>query len=109
VVAVAAHERDHLVGLAAMAALTAAWPARKASSASVLEAAVGGGALDEAEAGDAALGAGDLRLDDFLQGLAGAAELGVAEGASAFSRKRSCRPCIDEALADDDDGSASRA
>ena len=85
-----------------MAARTAAWPGEEGLVDIRLGRRMGRGALDQPGARHAHLGVRDAGLDDLGERLAGAAELGVAEGVGRRIRREVVAVRVDESLGDDD-------
>jgi hypothetical protein len=86
----------------AIAARTAACPARKGLVGVGLGRGVRRRALDQTRAGHPDLGVRDPRLDDLGERLAGAAKLGVAEGVGGGVGRKVVAVRVDQPLGDDD-------
>lgn len=102
-VGVAADEGDHLVGLPGDGGLDGGLAGEEGLVGVGLGTGVGGGALGHAELDGAGLEGGEVLLDEGLEVVAGAAELGVAKGVGGLGGGDVVAVGIDEAFAYDDE------
>ena len=103
VVAVAADECDHFVGLAVDGGLDGGLPGEEALIGVGFRDGVGGGALGDAGLAGAGFDTGEVLLDEIFEIIASTTKLGVTKGIGGLGSRNVVAVGINQALANDDE------